>query len=184
MYNPINRPWTVSERSELIRLWPLVPSNALIAIEMNRSISSVQSQANRIGLPRRNNKTEKTYARWTHCESVKLEQSLATHTDAEKKIHIVKIADEVNRSIDTVISKLIEIFGSEKEVLSRCHAPLDLKLGQKQKAKFFDDRESAKPRKCLTCQRQFWSEGAYNRICAPCKEANQEIESTEHSFVW
>ena len=182
MYKPTNRPWSEQDREELMQLWALIPSIALIAIKLNRSIASVQSFASRLGLPRRNNKIGQSYTRWTVSQDEKLQQSVAMHTDTENKIDIVKVADELNRSIDTVIGKLIEIKGNEVEVLSTCFAQLDLLVAKKQSAKFYDDRKSAKPRRCMTCRRLFWSEGAHNRICPECKEINQEIDETEHSI--
>ena len=182
MYKPTQKRWSESERRELICLWPFVPSLTLIAIKMNRSKYSVQAQATRMGLPRRYNKTGNSWVRWSVSELIKLEKSVLNHVDAENKIHIVKVADELNRSIDSVIDKLIEYIGDEKKVLSRCYAPLDMRLEEKLKAKLFDDRKNKEMRKCLICQKQFWSEGAYNRICESCKRANLESESVEHSI--
>lgn len=183
MYESINRPWIEPERRRLIRLWPLVPSCALIAIELNRSMRSVQSQASRMGLPRRNNEIEKSRAQWTISEFIKLAHCLTNHIDADNKIHIVNVANEMNRSVDKVIGKLIKFVGDEKKVLSLLYSPLNMHPADRLKAKFCDDRKLAKARKCLTCQKQFWSIGSHNKICEPCKEANQEIESSEHSFV-
>ena len=181
MYSPTNGPWVEADRVRLIRLWSIVPSIALIAIQMNRSIASVQSQASRLGLPRRNNKIGKSYNRWTESEYDKLLKCLVKHTDSHNKVHIVPLADELNRSIDTIISKLIEEFDSEEEVLRACHVSINENQSPEHKSKFFDDRKLAKPRKCMTCQLQFWSEGAHNRICARCKEKYSDIDPVDHS---
>ena len=177
------RPWTKLEKTRLIRLWQLVPSIALIAIELNRSMSSIHSQAVQMGLPRRYNKFGKSYTRWTISEFIKFGQSLVNHIDADNKIHIAKFADEVNRSVDAVIAKIIEIVGDEESVLSHCYAPLDMYFVDQLKVKFSKDQENAKTRKCLTCLKPFWSTGEYNRICLSCTKANRQIEFSEHSYV-
>ena len=30
-------------------------------------------------------------------------------------------------------------------------------------------------RRCLKCNRRFWSEGAHNRLCAKCNRENQHV---------
>ena len=175
------RTWDSEATNQLIDLWPRVSSIVLIALALNRSTSSIQTQASRKGLPRRYETNEKHRRKWTPEELKKLEVTLDKHTNEEGDIFICDIADEMKRSIDAIAERLKDLFGSEEELFSKLQiGDILSKLQKKESVTPKDTRKVARTRNCMTCGRPFWSEGAHNRICQSCKKE----DNTSDGYDW
>lgn len=163
------RPWADADNRALIDLWPRVGSIVLIALELERSSSSVQTQASRLGLPRRTEGNERHRRKWTAEDVEKLESSVARRTGDDGSIPICEIADDVGRSIDAVAAKLAESMGGEEALFSQIKVTKRRFYAAPVAKADVDPRKVGKKRPCLCCQKVFWSEGAHNRLCASCK---------------
>ena len=168
------RPWTDADNRALIDLWPRVGSIVLIALDLERSSSSVQTQASRLGLPRRTEGNERHRRKWTSEDISALESSVAARTMADGSIPICEIADDVGRSIDAVSAKLAETMGGEEALFSAIKVTkrkyLAIAVEPAKAAEGVDPRKVGKKRPCMSCTKIFWSEGAHNRLCAACKK--------------
>lgn len=177
--------WSSDETELLIKLWDEIGSIVVLSILLNRSTSSVQTQASRIGLPRRSEHTNRHRRRWSRSEESLFQESLADATFADGRIDIYEIAQDLNRSVDAIAAKLQENYNSEPELLAALEIPDDVRdkvkeaktLGStekryKLKGEIKDTRYSEKMRNCLMCSSPFWSEGAHNRVCDKCKRAH------------
>lgn len=151
-------------------------SIVLIALQMERSTSSVQTQASRVGLPRRKEGNDRHRRKWNEEDNQELESALEKHTDDEGRILIIEIADSIGRSIDAVAIKLTDMFGSEEALFDMIHVSKMPDFVADKSADPIDRRKVAKQRKCLTCQKNFWSEGAHNRMCGTCKKSEEGSE--------
>ena len=168
------RDWEDAHIQQLVDMWPRVMSIVLIALELGRSTSSVQTMASRKGLPRRIEGNERHRRKWTADDVALLKDSLVANTDADGRVLICEIAEAMGRSIDAVASKLTELeeFGSEKalfgriKVTRRNFAPAPMMKA----AAGGDPRNQGKKRPCLCCNKIFWSEGVGNRLCQSCKK--------------
>lgn len=169
------RPWTDADNRALIDLWPRVGSIVLIALDLERSSSSVQTQASRLGLPRRTEGNERHRRKWTPEDIARLESSVETRTGEDGSIPIVEIAEDVGRSIDAVSAKLSETMGGEEilfasiKVTKRRFQAVAVAAAKPET----DPRKVGKKRPCMCCQKIFWSEGAHNRLCAACKKNDE-----------
>lgn len=178
----IRRPWKNSDDRALIELWPRVGSITLIAMELQRSSSSVQTRASRLGLPRRLEGNERHRRKWTQSDVENLETSLARRTEDDGSIPICEIAEDVGRSIDAVASKIAETLGGEEELFKYVKVnkkKISAPTAQKPEEKV-DPRKIGRRRPCLCCNRNFWSEGAHNRLCQSCKAG--EGTSTDFDY--
>jgi hypothetical protein len=161
------RLWEESENLQLMKLWPLVNSVAVIAILMRRSLSSVQTQASRLGLPPRNNERDRNRKKWADGDDLALDAALEDLRSEDGKIDITKVADHLGRSIDAVVARIEMRFGAESEVIKCLSAPPPPNVPFLKKSKGRFPGEIA----CLRtyCQRKFWSPGPWKRICNHCK---------------
>lgn len=163
--------WDAESTNALIDMWPKVSSIVLIALALDRTTSSVQTQASRRGLPRRSEANERHRRKWTPEDLRLLEKALDKHTDEDGEIFICEIAEEMKRSIDAVAEKLKDMFGGEEELFPRLKVTASIEeLRKSTTHRNIDTRRVARQRNCMTCGRPFWSEGAHNRICQPCKK--------------
>lgn len=163
------RPWTDADDRRLIDLWPRIGSIVLIALDLERSSSSVQTRASRLGLPRRTEGNERHRRKWTREDVERLESSVAKWTGDDDSVPICEIADEVGRSIDAVAARLSEALGGEDVLFSRIKVTKRLLKPAPKPKQEADPRKVGRRRPCMCCQRVFWSEGAHNRLCASCK---------------
>lgn len=165
------KPWDAEATNALIDMWEVVSSIVLIALALDRTTSSVQTQASRRGLPRRNEANERHRRKWTPEDLKLLDKTVDRHTNENGEIFICEIADDMKRSIDAVVEKLKEIYGSEEELFPKLKVTAVIGgASSSAQKKNIDTRKLAKTRECMTCRRPFWSEGAHNRICQPCKK--------------
>jgi len=170
------RPWTDADDRALIDLWPRVGSIVLIALELERSSSSVQTQASRRGLPRRTEGNDRHRRKWTPEDLAALDASVARHRMADGRIPICEIADDVGRSIDAVAARLAETLGGEDELFKVILVTRRPAAARKAPAAQggTDPRKVGKMRECMTCRKTFWSEGAHNRRCMTCKSSESD----------
>lgn len=191
--NDVNRrPWTDAENKILIRRWDSVGSIVLISILLERSPSSVQTHASRLGLPRRREQGSNHRRRWTRDDERTLQELVAAEEAKGNRIPITSFARKMNRSVDALAARLIERYG-EQELLSRIILPdedgpsgavngtsaaeADVQGDGFQGSTVREARKTnpkAKMRKCLCCTKSFWSEGPQVRICNPCKKTHED----------
>ena len=180
--------WSNQETQLLIESWDSVGSITLLSLILKRSPSSIQTQASRIGLPRRNEQLQRHRRRWQSEEEVLLQKILKDETDSKGKIRIDNIASKLNRTVDAIIAKLADDFYDAETLIEKIYIPnskLEKLLKKEDKPKKLleidpktgkraieDTRQSSKMRKCLTCTKPFWSSGAHNRVCDKCKKAH------------
>lgn len=175
------RIWDSKATNQLIDLWPRVSSIVLIALTLDRSTSSIQTQASRKGLPRRYETNERHRRKWTPEDLELLEKTLDKHTNRDGDIFICDIAEDMKRSIDAIADRLKVSFGSEEELFLKLKVGNTLNSLKKTKIeKGTDTRKMSKTRNCMTCRRPFWSEGAHNRICQSCKKE----DTTSDGYDW
>lgn len=181
--------WSNDETRLLIESWDTVGSITLLSLILKRSPSSIQTQASRIGLPRRNEQLQRHRRRWKPEEEILLKNILIEETDKNGKIRIDNIASKLDRTVDAVIAKLADDFYDNETLLNKIYIPnsklerllrkentpikkaeVDPKTGHKL---IEDTRRTSKMRKCLTCTKPFWSDGAHNRVCDKCKKIHE-----------
>lgn len=164
--------------------WGTVGSITIISLLLKRSPSSVQTRASRLGLPRRDEVRDRHRRRWTEEDEVTLNEAIEKYRLADGRIAIDKLASATGRSIDAIAARLSQQFQSGDELLASIALPVldnfikrkahcDKQARQKeppQEKVIPDTRKQGKMRKCLSCQKSFWSEGAHNRICNTCKK--------------
>ena len=180
---PTRRPWTPDDKKLLIGYWGSIGSVAVISILLDRPEGSVQTEASRIGLPRRTEDRGRHRKKWTQTEFDELITIVEKCRTPEGRIRIVEVANRSGRSIDAVVSKLEEHLGSReglKQTILVNAEEIEAFADAQRKAKVisgdginFDSRSEAKPRTCLTCRKPFYSSGAGNRICPKCKSADE-----------
>lgn len=184
------KPWTNEETDTLIRAWEDVGSIILLSILLKRSTSSVQTQASRIGLPRRKESLQRHRRRWSRSEERQLDGLIAAHSTKDNKIKIYEVAKAMARSVDAIAAKLVENLDDEAQLLERIEIPENIRRKldapkalpiiertYKKRGEVEDSRYKAKRRNCLMCSTGFWSEGAHNRICGKCSSAHENDES-------
>jgi hypothetical protein len=184
------KPWSNEETDTLIRIWEDVGSIILLSILLDRSTSSVQTQASRIGLPRRQESLQRHRRRWSRAEERQLNDLIAKHSTSDNKIRIYDVARDMTRSVDAIAAKLMENLEHERDLLDRVVIPdairrklKDPQAGQdapqhyKRRGEIEDTRSKSKRRDCLICRTGFWSEGAHNRICGKCTAAHENDEA-------
>lgn len=170
----IRRPWSDADDRSLIDLWPRVGSIVLIALALQRSSSSVQTRASRLGLPRRLEGNDRHRRKWTPEDNRDLDKSFEKRVRKDGLIPICEIADDIGRSIDAVAAKLSEMLDGEEELFAKIlvdkatYQP----SSKSHEKKIIDTRKVEKQRPCLKCRRNFWSKGAHNRLCMSCKAAD------------
>jgi len=169
------RPWSEEEDNVLIDLWDTVGSIVLISLMLDRSPSSVQTQASRKGLPRRIEEKGRHRRRWTGDDEGLLDSLVAELTDGEGKIPIDVLAERMDRSIDAIVARLADRFGSTQALLDRIRLPRREPPREERRRAEDKARQApqggaqARTRKCLCCGKPFWSEGPHIRICNKCK---------------
>jgi len=172
------RPWTDVDNRALIDLWPRVGSIVLIALELERSSSSVQTQASRLGLPRRTEGNDRHRRKWTAEDVATLDESVNRRRLPDGRIPICEVADDVGRSIDAVSARLAEALGGEEELFSVIlvtrKPPAARKPSPVSTGETVDRRKVGKMLPCMTCRKMFWSEGAHNRRCMTCKASESD----------
>jgi len=177
----IRRPWTDADDRSLIDLWPRVGSIVLIALALQRSSSSVQTRASRLGLPRRLEGNDRHRRKWTSEDIKNLDKAFDKRVQEDGSIPISEIADDVGRSIDAVAARLSAMLGGAEELFTKIvvDQATYLPANKSNDKKIIDTRKLEKRRPWLTYRRNFCSTGAHNRLCMSCKSAD-----TGSDFDW
>lgn len=185
MTNIKRKSWTEDESKLLIESWDKIGSISLLSLILKRSPSSIQTQASRIGLPRRTETLQRHRRRWSEEEEFDLLEQLKIETDLNGQIKIENIASSLNRSVDAIIAKLSDEYIDANELIKRIiinNCSVETLISNKnetnveidpytKRKKVSDERTKSKMRNCMTCRKPFWSEGAHNRICERCKNS-------------
>jgi len=179
------RSWLTSETAILMEAWMRAESIYALAHSLGRSRMALLVHAARLGLPPRDNVVPGR-RKWTQEELDRIDQEYQAVLSGVKTYFNAEIlAKEMERSFDAILAKLEKRWGSEaiskvdpssmRQRDGRFHAPgMDDNL---LKANWTPEIEilrkqpdrGPKQRKCLSCGKTFWSEGAHNRICNTCK---------------
>src|SRR3546814_12989547 len=101
------RPWSDEGKRQLIEYWDSVRSTVLISLMLDRSPSSIRTQASRLGLPRRSEESDRHRRRWTRRDREDLDDIVRTMTLPSGKIPIEQVAARVGRSVDAVAPRLL-----------------------------------------------------------------------------
>lgn len=166
--------WSEAEILEFRRLWGDFRSIVVIAIKLDRTLSSVRVQASRLGFPRRVHEEGKRNTKWTKMELQLLLDDLHRFKDKQGRIRIVELADYFSRSVDSVFDKIAPLYGTEDEALKNLNiSGADSAMSKTGSKKSVSERDKPMMRDCLTCQRPFWSEGFGNRMCKSCKRTQE-----------
>ena len=182
--------WSAADTETLVNLWQRVGSNALIGIIMQRSPSSIQTQASRIGLPEKAINDADHRRRWITAADTKLDAAIEANRRPDGLVPIIEVARSVGRSVDAVLARLTARHGEDAEILGRLHVDLEdvgdaagtepaRKTATTAKAEpkptaTAPTAGQGKQRSCLRCRKPFWSRGAGNRICGTCARTNEE----------
>jgi hypothetical protein len=159
------RPWEDADNKTLIGLWDVVRSVYLISIMLDRSRSSVQTQASRLALPARAEESDQHRRRWSNLEDNKLDAIITGLTRPDGRIPIQEVAEKIGRSVDAVAARLETRYGEGSAMMTKLVAPPMPTLASPDKAK-------GKMKNCLQCRKSFWSEGSHNWICVTCKRSD------------
>lgn len=168
------RPWTESDKRNLIRFWDSIGSIFLISMLMERPEGAIQTEASRLNLPRRSEDKGRHRKKWTPDENTRLDDAVEGCRDDDGRIRIIDVADSVGRSVDAVASKLVEQYDSSQAFREAIVIPVAALIAKSEAAAAMpkpavDRRNMAMIRRCLCCERPFNSSGAGNRICKRCR---------------
>jgi hypothetical protein len=179
------RPWRDSDNTALIAYWDVVRSVALIAIMMQRTQSSVQTQASRLNLPPRTEERGRHRRRWMDDDDAHLDGLIGSLRQPDGRIPIQQVADGMGRSVDAVVARLVGRHGEDSDLLDLLVAPPLPQDGQAvagaapagpaRAAAPADPARKGKTRRCLKCEKSFWSEGNHNWVCVNCKRSDDWV---------
>lgn len=181
----VGKPWGDEEREALVRYWTGTHSIQLTAIMMGRTTSAIQTAASRFNLPKRELDDDSHRRPWNGVDEANWLRAKKTLATPEGRLPVHHLAVHLKRSVDSVVVRLLKDVDQDREAfLSLIVIPdNDIKLKEFAetiralkpaaddgfKAEVVDQRKVGKMRKCLSCERNFWSQGAHNRICNRCK---------------
>lgn len=177
MKNTKRRQWNNKDNVMLQQYWDTVGSVILIALILDRTASSVQTQASRLNLPRRKEAKEKHRRKWSEQDEQNLQIVLNNATSEEGRISIEQIAKEMERSVDAIAAKLIDIFEDKEELLKRLIIPVPPPLKNKKrksKIKPYIHIKAPKKVKCIICDSIFEQVDESNLVCDNCKKEDKE----------
>lgn len=180
MQDSRRRPWTEEDSKALMDYWDTLGSVFLISLATNRSRSSVQTQASRLGLGARPDAEPGRHRRrWRAEDDQLLADALAAATRPDGTIPVQALARSTGRNIDAIVARLEARYGADSDIIGRLVSEVDLQTVCKvPRTQLTDQSETPRQRrkgnqpgddKCLCCGRIFQSEGPGNRICARCK---------------
>lgn len=168
--------WGEEDTKKLISLWGRTGSVYIIAILLNRSMSSIQTQASRLNLPQRQEEPGHQRRRWTQEEDdylIEITNQKTGHID------VPEIAKKLKRGVDATFSRLEKFAQDAAALRRRIYVPsvintisIDAYLpnrGNLDTSGVVPKNNDEKMRNCLDCGKPFWSEGKHNKICSNCK---------------
>jgi hypothetical protein len=168
------KPWGQEDKARLISFWNRLGSVFLISFVMERPMGSVQTEASRIGLKRRESVHSLHRKKWNDEAVAEFWSAVDSSVDAWSKIDILAVSEKTQRPIDVVATKLRERFSDEQTLKNSVYIPKDIeqRIARQRTAAGIDlNRGKSRMRECLCCTRMFLSEGAGNRLCLRCKAA-------------
>lgn len=177
------RGWLATETAQLMTVWNTAESVYAIAASLGRSRMSVLVQATRLGLPARDSQV--TRRKWSPEELAALDAEYDA-VRAGKKPHIdaEALVRRLGRGFDAILAKLEKRWGSDAIAYvdpdslrrrdgglwnQRHSRLLKTSTGLANTPFALPKQDGARERKCLSCNKMFWSEGKHNRICGACK---------------
>ncbi|MGU3404474.1 hypothetical protein [Methylobacterium fujisawaense] len=173
------RTWTAENREILVRWWMWEPSVVVIALLLGRSTSAVQTMASRIGLPKRDIEPETHRRRWTDQEIAEYDLEKERLRRADGRTPLVDLSKALRKSLDTVAIQFLQDVGTAENFLRSAWLPEPPPLDERRQERRLDcaapvdKRKLPAMRKCLSCERGFWSEGAHIRRCPNCKAEDE-----------
>lgn len=170
------RTWYEADNQKLIELWYSVGSVALISIMMQRSQSSIQTQASRLNLPARIEQCDKHRRKWTDEDDSRLNALTKTHILPNGNVCIQSISKSIERSVDAVIARLAFLHGEDSAIIQGLISTPTDTIKQKPSTEKTNQEAASggKIKKCLKCRKSFHSEGKHNWICPTCKKNSGE----------
>lgn len=161
--------WTSEDVTRLLSLWSVFGSIMLIAAIMGRPPSSIQTQASRKQLPKRGS-LPGLRRRWTKEEDKKI-LDIIQNVDENNKLDILKLASEMNRSIDAIINRLSQEHHIDIKSLVRYLVIPDPKDIAKSDVVCLPTKE-VKPKRCPMCLELFIPTDSGNRVCPTCRSSD------------
>ncbi|SOC27143.1 hypothetical protein SAMN05428964_105289 [Thalassospira xiamenensis] len=188
------RQWLNADDTTLIALWEQIGSVSLISRMMQRTTSSVQTRASRLGLPPRDEKRGRHRRRWDPQDDVVLDELLVSERNSLGRINIHAIAAKTSRSIDAVVARIVTRHGEDTSILDAFELPAlpdpseeprktDTAPaphvcgtgcacgGQPASPHRSKPKNTAGRKTCLRCGSSFYSKGNHNWICNSCKRS-------------
>lgn len=169
----VRRLWSEAENLLLMHLWDVVKSQTLIAIMMRRSISSIQTQGSRLGLPPRSVARHKRRPPWSVEDDRNLDEAMRRLTNQDGKVPIVELSEAVRRSVEDIVARLEQRYGATSSQIDALVAPPPPTIPPvrpKTKSRFPGTII------CLRsdCRRTFYSPGPWKRICNTCRRSDND----------
>jgi hypothetical protein len=158
--------------------WPSIGSVTLIAMLMDRTPSSIQTQASRLGLPRRVDSRDAKRRPWTEEDDRALDAAVAELEGPEGSIQIDDVAVAVGRNIEQCMTRLIERHPEGQAVARRIRirtsAPAPRRRGDPNGRRVRE--EGAK--KCIGCGKMFYSQDMVNlHQCPKCHRGESDQDN-------
>ena len=159
--------WDNKDIDRLLHLWNTFGSIMLIAAIMGRKPSSIQTQASRRQLPRRDSMPGHR-RRWTDSEDDVL-SDVCMKIHRSENIDILAVSKELERSIDAIINRLNQVHDISMEDIIPCIIiPTQEDLLQSG----IRPKTQTKPMPtCPLCLKKFVPTSAFNRVCSHCKKS-------------
>lgn len=180
----VGKPWDNRERDLLIRYWQATNSIVLTAVLLGRTTSAIQTAASRFNLPKRILDDDTHRRPWSALDEVNWLKAKRDLTRKDGRIPLDQAAVKLQRSVDSVANRLLkEVDNDYSMFLERIVVPALEELDSFEatlrgisdrpfKAEAIDPRKVSKMRKCLSCEKPFWSHDCGNRICNKCKDGD------------
>ncbi len=157
--------WSSEDNELLIMLWNAIGCVPILSMIMERSVSSIQTQASRLNLPSRDDGGELRRRKFSKEEIDDLKESMGYVSDGfDGKIPILALAKELGIGVGAAFRRMEMFWGDEKEVLDRIIIP-----DMEEIKKIGKNSKNGKQCDCLSCRKPFWSAGSHNRVCDNCK---------------
>lgn len=180
----VGKPWDNRERDLLIRYWQATNSIVLTAMLLRRTTSAIQTAASRFNLPKRSLDDDTHRRPWNGLDEANWLKAKRDLTRKDGRIPLDKAAVKLQRSVDSVANRLLkEVDNDPEQFLKRIVVPTLADLDDFEatlrgindrpiSSEAIDPRKISKMRKCLSCEKPFWSHDCGNRICNKCKESD------------
>lgn len=170
--------WMNEDLILLIKLWAEFGSVMIISKIMDRPPSSIQTQASRRNLPKREIGSGRHRKKWNASDDKALGE-LIPHGVADGSVDMASISKKCDRSIDAIFNRLVEHHSWDESVLlKKLKMPdtsdilMDLSSQSGQVKPAFKRINGKGTRTCPRCFRPFHSEGRWHQICSACKRTD------------